>query len=340
MVTLVGVGDIMLGRGVAESAAPDAACLLMPALRELMHGDLVTGNLECLVSTRGAPSRFSHSHFRTRPEFAEPLLRMFDVVTLANNHVFDFGLDAITDTIMFLERIGVRHVGIGASAAEAVRPARFARGGMTVDVFGASDVTNIADGWSGIHVASVDALLLAAVARSKAEGAVVVVHLHAGGGDVELPSPRVYGLHEKLRAAGADVVLGHHPHRVQGWLERGNAIGFFSLGDFIFDKFDNGRESSLVARIDLRTMSAKMAVAHRLADLRVDIAPPEAGEVQMQALRAVSSRIREGAVGALHRSHSLASYKARLVSLGRDYRAGGLGTVFARMRNKLRKLRS
>lgn len=339
MATLVGVGDIMLGRGVAESALPDAAFLITPALRDLMDGDIVTGNLECLVTTRGVPSRFSHSHFRTRPEFAEPMLRMFDVVTLANNHVFDFGLDAITDTTMFLERIGVRYVGLGANADEAVRPARFVRAGVIVDVFGASDVTNIADGWSGIHVACVDRLLLASIARSKADSAVVVVHLHAGGGDVELPSPRVYSLHEKLRAAGADVILGHHPHRVQGWLERGNAIGFFSLGDFIFDKFDNGRESSLVVRIDLRTVSAEVTMVCRLADLRVDIVSPEASEAQMQALAASSSRIEDGAVGALHSTHSLASYKARMVSLGRDYRAGGLGTVFARMRNKLRKLR-
>jgi len=99
--------------------------------------------------------------------------------------------------------------------------------------------------------AEVDDRLKNAIRDAYARGDFIVLHLHAGGGDFMHPAPAVRELQAELLEAGADIIFGHHPHVTQGWHVGHGKSGFFSLGDFIFDKFDQGRDRSLIARVSL-----------------------------------------------------------------------------------------
>src|SRR5687768_7503955 len=110
-VTLALAGDTMLGRGVAERLREDPrAPLLHPALVEVAQSaDVFVLNLECCVSERGDPIDVPGKpfFFRAPPVAAERLAEMgVDCVTLANNHVLDFGLDALADTLVHLAAAG------------------------------------------------------------------------------------------------------------------------------------------------------------------------------------------------------------------------------------------
>jgi len=107
--TIVGVGDIMLGRGLADSKIKDFDFLLEPKLISALQGDLVTANLECILGEVGAPNPISHAHFRTSPERAISLLRRFHVVNLANNHIFDFGEEGVESTL-YQKELKVRSI--------------------------------------------------------------------------------------------------------------------------------------------------------------------------------------------------------------------------------------
>src|SRR6266540_2037605 len=125
--TIALLGDVMLGRGVAEAlASTPAAELWDPQLRELAgEGDLVVCNLECCLSERGAPTslvRGKPFFFRGPPSAVESLQAIGTrAVGLANNHALDFGPDSLADTVAQLERAGIAVAGAGPGAERARR---------------------------------------------------------------------------------------------------------------------------------------------------------------------------------------------------------------------------
>jgi len=120
--TLTFVGDIMLGRGV-EAARPDDPGSALVAYAPLLRSpDLAVGNLESTLSTNGRPRQGDDS-FAARPSVVTDLERAgVDLLSLANNHVGDYGLRALRDTLDRLDRSRVARVGAGRNAAEAWSP--------------------------------------------------------------------------------------------------------------------------------------------------------------------------------------------------------------------------
>ena len=267
MPTIAMVGDIFL-----QEALPPSAELRAVSCR-LQSADIAFGNLETPVSHRGAPAE-KWINMRMPPELLPDVKNLgFDIVTLANNHMMDFGEVAFYDTLRLLDESGLRYVGAGADLDAAWRAETMTVGGIRLAFLGAASTLGpgaaaAADrpGIAPLHVAEsygVDPAAsleqpgsapyvftrawredleraIAAIAAARAEADFLIVALHWGVPPFwrsrfqdGLADYQIEVGHA-LIDAGADVIVGHHPHSLQEVeIYRGKPI-FYSLGNFVF----------------------------------------------------------------------------------------------------------
>lgn len=252
-VSLTVVGDLMLTRGV-----PDAAAALRPMSRRLAAADLTVGNLESTLSTDGAPTQGGDS-FGASPALLGPLRQAgLDAVSLANNHAGDYGDRALVETVRVLRESPVVPFGAGADRRDAERPAylEVGRGSERVRFafvgFNAIGETPRAQpGQPGAvsvrmpprtgPLQQADLDRVTALVRRAARRADVVVALpHWGTQYTHVPEPVQRRVGAAVVRAGADLVVGGHPHWVQGIdavpSGRGEPVPLLhSLGNFVFD---------------------------------------------------------------------------------------------------------
>ena len=274
--TLAFGGDTLLTRRVSPKIDPFAG--VRPPLAD---ADLAIVNLETAISSRGR-AEIKTFTFRSAPSFADVIARAgVDVVSLANNHSLDFGLDALDDTVDNLDRARVAHVGAGRNLAEALAPAEFDIGGTSVAVLGASQIIP-SGAWPatstrpGIASAGKHAInretqqLLAAVRDAKKANDVVIVVLHWGIEGDPCPSAVQQKLGRLLVDAGATAVLGAHPHVLQPVVPfttlAGDAVVAYSLGNFIWDPRGgaSGETGVLELRFDGPRLVGVAFAPHRL----------------------------------------------------------------------------
>ena len=218
-----------------------------------VEDDLTVINLECVPSDIGSPLGKAFV-FRCPPE-ALPSLEAngIDVANLGNNHSGDFGKEALVDGRQNLIGAGIGAVGAGRDVAEAGEPALFEVNGWTVAVVGFGGVAP-SESWyatedspgmrSGDHAAS----MVEAVTAADEVADLVVVTVHWG---VELDTtPRQDDI-ERAQAmieAGADIIFGHHPHRMQPLEMVDGAAVFWSLGNFVWPRNSVPSATTAVAR--------------------------------------------------------------------------------------------
>jgi poly-gamma-glutamate synthesis protein (capsule biosynthesis protein) len=177
--------------------------------------------------------------FTGPPSGADALARaLITVVSTANNHAWDYGRSALLETIAELDRVGVAHAGTGATLDAAWAPTVVEARGWRVGLVAVTDVFNfgpLEQSAASGYIARADAQAVAhSIAVARARGAdVVVVSVHGGDEYIDQPQARTRALYHALADAGADLVVGHHPHVVQGveWYA-GKPI-FYSLGNVL-----------------------------------------------------------------------------------------------------------
>ncbi|QOY92633.1 CapA family protein [Massilia sp. UMI-21] len=244
-------GDAMLGRGVATWIRRCGPAYPLGALGGLLEApDLVIANLECALTRRsrhwsGAPKAF---YFGAPPEAAQTLAGAgIRLASLANNHVLDFGVEGLHDTLAALERHGIAHAGAGAGdgIAAARRPAlvdcRGVRIGMAAfcdhqaDFAAAPGHPGIA--WLDLHdePAALAAFAQALAALREAGADWPILSLHWGPNMVWQPRPRFRRLARGAVDMGWKIVFGHSAHVFQGIeLYRGFPI-LYAVGDLVDD---------------------------------------------------------------------------------------------------------
>jgi poly-gamma-glutamate synthesis protein (capsule biosynthesis protein) len=250
-----GVGDVNLDPGYIPNLAANGYGFAFDGLDGLFASDdLTIVNLECAPSDLGqrVPKTFN---FRCDPE-ALPVARNrgVEVANMANNHVLDYGVEAMLDGRANVAEAGIAPVGVGADVAEATAPALFDLGGWTVAVVGMGGVVP-ADWWLATDdrpgMASGDdiAQMVAAVEAADEVADLVVVSIHWMWELEREPRPDDRERAEAMVAAGADIVFGHHPHRL-GELELidGRPV-FWTLGNFIWPRFSDAGATTAVARV-------------------------------------------------------------------------------------------
>jgi poly-gamma-glutamate capsule biosynthesis protein CapA/YwtB (metallophosphatase superfamily) len=227
---LLAVGDINLD-GVPGNAWQNTG-------RALRGGDLSFGNLESAVSTGGVPFPKQYN-FRGTPAALAALRHRsgIDVLNLANNHVGDYGPQATTDTVRRVEQLGMKAVGAGSDLRRALEPQVVNRLGLRIAFVGFSEIAPLefaaAPGQPGTAWAKPAAITRAVqAARRKAD--IVVATFHWGIEKQTLETAQQRALADVAVRAGAQVVIGAHPHTLQPVRRQGAAIVAYSLGNFVF----------------------------------------------------------------------------------------------------------
>jgi len=215
-------------------SAPDSVYGdLLPVLRA---ADLRIVNCECALTAARTPVWKSGAVFKGLPIHVDGLIRVpFEVACLANNHVFDYGVRGFRDTLDVLRRNGIRTVGAGLSFKEAISPLTVLVKGTRVTVLNFSEGEDLTASRGGPGVCGWEIGRLSALVRkSKKRGDFVIAVGHAGLEYIPFPPPYVVEAYRALAEAGADCVIGHHPHVPQGLEVRSGRLIAYSLGNFVF----------------------------------------------------------------------------------------------------------
>jgi poly-gamma-glutamate capsule biosynthesis protein CapA/YwtB (metallophosphatase superfamily) len=238
-VTLAFAGDVHFTARTAR-LLNDPATAFGPIATVLKSADFTALNLETAVTSRGTPQPKTY-HFRTIPT-AFTALRDADVslVTMANNHVLDYGQVGLADTLAAAKAAGFPYVGIGKDAAAAWAPYVTTVKGRKIAVIGVSQVAELASSWVATNSRPGEAnaidprRTLAAVRAAKRLASTVIVFMHWGTEGESCPDPNQLSLARKLAAAGASIIIGAHAHMLQGsgWL--GHTFVAYGMGNFLW----------------------------------------------------------------------------------------------------------
>lgn len=250
------VGDIMLaGSGGATLQRLGCDYAFAATSPELHKGDIAVGNLEAPLARGGTEFTFKKFRFRADPQCASSLKRAgFSVLTLANNHMMDYGDAALLETLQHLGSNNILSTGAGHNLSAArhktvfqVKGARiaFLAYSMTlpVEFFAATDHAGTAPGYPLYYKED--------IAQAKATADYVIVSFHWGLEGSATPHQFQTAAAHAAIDAGADVVLGHHPHVLQGIERYKTGIIFYSLGNFAFGSISPSAGRSVIARITL-----------------------------------------------------------------------------------------
>lgn len=246
-ITLLFAGDIMLDRGVEFyiTRYNDWKWPFLLIADTLQKADLVFGNLESVISDKGENLGSMYS-FRADPRAIEGLVFAgFDVLSVANNHSMDYSMDALKNSMNRLKEAGVAPVGIELFSAIAENNAGLEIRKIQGTKFGFLAYTNVGSPlWQATQttpgVAWADWYNLSAVLQkireSKTYVDILAVSLHAGEEYAKEPNEFQKAFAKAAINAGADVVVGHHPHVIQPVEQYKNGWIAYSLGNFVFDQ--------------------------------------------------------------------------------------------------------
>jgi hypothetical protein len=222
------VGDLCLA-GIDEKSFH-----IDQSLRELFAGaDLNVANLECALTHSESPAPHHPVHLKGRPG-PSPILDLFHVFSLANNHIMDYGSAGLVETLDFLRSCNKRYFGAGLTKEEASEPLFVDVRGTTIAFIGFSRwyaATGRRPGTAPDSRHDLERL----TARAKRAAPFVVVFPHWNYEYIHYPAPDNRLLARRLVKAGADVIVGSHPHVVQGYEQYQGKYIFHSLGNFLFN---------------------------------------------------------------------------------------------------------
>jgi poly-gamma-glutamate capsule biosynthesis protein CapA/YwtB (metallophosphatase superfamily) len=263
-VHLMAAGDVMLGRTIGQMILSRGASWPFQNVAGTVAGaDLFFVNLECAITNRGT-AEDKHFTFRApRPAAADSLLWAgVDFASQANNHSLDYGVVGLEDTMSALDRRAISHAGAGNNAYQARGASAFAVNGLRIAVLAyvrpmaeSSSDFNTLD-WEAKATAPGVAIARATdvaqdVAAAKVHADVVVVFFHFGREMSTTPSNNQAALAKAAIGAGASLVLGAHPHVLQGYVAGNHTLIAYSLGNFVFDKFTGVANDSAILDVTL-----------------------------------------------------------------------------------------
>ena len=238
-ITLAFAGDVNFAGRTARLLA-DPATAFGPIAGVLRSADFAAVNLETPITSGGTPQPKTY-HFRAPPAAFTALRDAgIDLVTMANNHVLDYGPAGLADTLAAARAARFPYVGIGTSAAAAWAPYVRTINGVRFAVVGVSQVAELASSWAATPSRPGEAnaidmpRTLAAVWAARRLAPTVIVFMHWGTEGQACPDQAQLALAPKLTAAGASIIIGAHAHILQGsgWL--GHTFIAYGLGNFLW----------------------------------------------------------------------------------------------------------
>lgn len=255
--TMLFVGDIMLSRSVGARMQElgDYTYPFHAIADTLREADITFANLENPVSARGVNVGSKYS-FRADPRIIEGLQYAgIDVVSLANNHIWDYGREAFIDTMQHLRDGGIDYVGAGNTFDEAHRGATRNVGGVDVVFLAYTNLISsqvaATDTTPGVAYLNTEQMVRD-IGDAKLRGDVVVASFHWGDEYQVIHNAQQDRIAKMAIDAGADLIIGHHPHVVQEVQQYSDGWIAYSLGNFIFDQtFSEETMRGLALRVTL-----------------------------------------------------------------------------------------
>jgi poly-gamma-glutamate capsule biosynthesis protein CapA/YwtB (metallophosphatase superfamily) len=255
-VVINAVGDIMLaGKGTATYENLGYDHPFASVAHELQTADITIGNLEAPITRYGTEFTGKKFRFRTSPKAAEAMQRAgFLVLTLANNHIMDFGAVGLRETLRNLNNASILHTGAGENLNMA-RKSALVRVGEKRIAFLAYSLTFPPEFYARRHRAGtapgIGSYFAKDIAKAKSVADHVIVSFHWGAERATGPKPYQITAAYKAINAGADIVIGHHSHVLQGIEFYKGGVIFYSLGNFAFGSTSPSSDISIIARLTL-----------------------------------------------------------------------------------------
>lgn len=208
-------------------------------LNMFRDADIKILNLEAPVTSSTEKLSKTGPHLKNAKANITKMLRALsiNVVTLANNHVLDYGAKGLEDTLAFLKKEEVRSVGAGMDLEAASKTLYYEtnQGLIAIVNFAENEWASATENSSGANPMDViDNSKQIEIASRKARFVLVIIH---GGHEYyNLPSPRIQKQYRHYAECGASIVIGHHTHCISGYEMHNGIPIFYSLGNFLFPK--------------------------------------------------------------------------------------------------------
>jgi len=275
-ISLIAVGDVCLAGRINEKLGMTDPFELVKD--EIRNCTISVGNLECVVSDKGKPTKTSEPILRASP-LAINYLRIFTVLSFANNHTLDCGIEGMRDTSNALTRHGILTLGSGENYQQAIRPLIVERNSLRI-AFISFVYSFLQDGiplFSTLQRMRLynrpgparyfEGDVLSWIRKLKEKTDCIIASIHWGRSDIDYPAPPQRFIAEKLIDCGVDVIFGHHSHYIQGIQKYHNGLIFYSLGNFVFDPFLSSAKYGLMVKLNL---SAKGISGHKLIPININ----------------------------------------------------------------------
>lgn len=228
-------GDIIFGKGIQQVVRLRGMPFLFERIAPTLRAcDWVVANMEGCIATGGTPMEKEYT-FRAPPELAETLRWAgIPMVSLGNNHSVDFGVEGLEETFHHLHRAGVWWAGAGYDARDASTPVYLDDGRVRVALlcFTAVVPRGFPAGIKRAGVATLE-MLLPRIDEARQQADALIAIPHWGDEGRTLPNAKQGRIARWLAQAGVDLIVGHHPHVVQGYARVGKTHILYSVGNFV-----------------------------------------------------------------------------------------------------------
>ncbi|MDD2337985.1 MAG: CapA family protein [Geobacteraceae bacterium] len=255
-VVLTVVGDIMLAGSALSTLSREGYAYPFAATAPiLVDSDIVIGNLETPIAREGMEFTEKKFRYKADPKAASAIRKAgFSVLTLANNHIMDFGARGLAETLQNLQKEKILYTGAGRNLAEARIPSLVERNGQKIAVL-AYSLTNPVEFYARLNqpgaAPGYPQYFLQDIKKARNSADYVVVSFHWGAEGASFPKSYQVEVAHMAIDAGADVVVGHHPHVLQGIERYKGRLILYSLGNFAFGSMSRNADTSMIAKIVL-----------------------------------------------------------------------------------------
>lgn len=239
-VTFCAVGDVLLDRGIRRAINDNTIKYPFELIKDNIRAhDLAFCNLECPVSSKGKSTGKIYC-FRADTSFFSGIQDAgFNIFSLANNHIIDWGQEACLDTRNFIEAQNLYAIGAGENQEIAQKPLLFTKHGLRFAIFAYLGDPLKGVVWSekrpGPAQAGIEEIC-EAIECIRDSVNFVLVSIHWGTEYIHIPTKAQIAWAHAMIDAGADLIIGHHPHVLQSIEIYGNRVILYSLGNFVFDQ--------------------------------------------------------------------------------------------------------
>ena len=219
-------------------------CIDASLLSYMRDADLFMANNEFAYSDRGAPIEGKKYAFRSKPSNVSILNDMgVDIVSLANNHAYDWGPDALMDTIDTLNEARVQFVGAGKELSEAMRPVYYYMPRVKISFVSATQIERLGNPDTKEATETSPGVLRTldptkacqVISEATANSDFCIMYVHWGSENTDLVEASQRELAKKYVEAGCDLIIGDHSHCLQGVDFIGDVPVFYSLGNYWFN---------------------------------------------------------------------------------------------------------